>query len=197
MSDIGRWGVIDNKAEKFFPFSNYAYTINNPIRYLDPDGNDILIWYKASDGKMHSYDYKYGAGYTGKNKYLIAFHKAAKALIESGAGGNLKGLDERKESIWIRQDTYDDSVGATFDKYTMSVKWKPTLGFETDGDGNLSPTAVLDHELDHALDYLKDPKNNDKNLSTATNDNYDNVEEKRVITGSEQSTAKKTRTNKK
>jgi|GEM_PF-3037460 len=42
MPDIGRWGVVDNKAEKYSSFSSYAYTINNPVKYLDPDGNDIL-----------------------------------------------------------------------------------------------------------------------------------------------------------
>nr|WP_068943215.1 RHS repeat-associated core domain-containing protein [Chryseobacterium timonianum] len=50
MPDLGRWGVIDNKAEKYFPFSGYNYAINNPIKYLDPDGNDVIIWYLASDG---------------------------------------------------------------------------------------------------------------------------------------------------
>jgi len=97
MADIGRWGVIDNKAETYYPFSGYAYAINNPIKYLDPDGNDVIIWYKASDGKMHKYDYKYGAQYTGTNKYIHAFHRAANALIKSGAGGILGYLMQKRK----------------------------------------------------------------------------------------------------
>ncbi|TQM39292.1 RHS repeat-associated protein [Flavobacterium branchiophilum] len=41
MADIGRWGSIDNKSEKYVSFSPYHYAGNNPVLYLDVDGNEF------------------------------------------------------------------------------------------------------------------------------------------------------------
>jgi hypothetical protein len=38
---IGRWHAIDNKVEKYYSYTPYAYAINNPIYFVDYDGNDI------------------------------------------------------------------------------------------------------------------------------------------------------------
>ena len=76
-----------------------------------------------------------------------------------------------------------------FEGKTNTISWDPLGAIITNNGYEMSPAEVLNHEIDHASQKDKNPKQRINDTITPDAD-YDNKEEKRVITGSEQKTAK-------
>ena len=87
-------------------------------------------------------------------------------VINSGVAGD--GFDDRKDN---------------------RLAWNPEKGLKVDNDVVLSPATGLAHEADHANDYFDNPQKHNTQSNTPDK-KYGTTEEKRVITGSEQKTAR-------
>jgi len=165
---IMRTTTLDPLAEKYYSISPYAWCGNNPVRNVDPDGRVL----------------KYAPGYTQAFKQDVI--NTIRYMNTKGTSGNIKNIMSKKETVFIKET----SGGSRFDANTNTLYWNPEMGIVTTNGIKLSPATALGHEADHAQQWLNKPEQYKQDIKKEVS-SYDNKEDRRVILGSEQDTAKK------
>ena len=178
---LGRFTTVDPSSENYYAFNPYSYCVNNPIKYIDPDGKDFIIWYKDSNGKQAYFSFN------GKNAAMAPNNSFVNAVVEAYFYNSKNGGGEYAQKIVtnakLKVGIVESDKDNRFDSSGF-IRFNPNAGLKLNDGNILSPATGLEHEAAHAFNM----KTNKVDESPDTR--YGTKEERSVIQGAELKTAK-------
>ena len=164
---LGRFMNIDRYAEDFMPISTYQYAANNPLIYVDYNGDYITIGLSDENGNKYSVLYENGKAYqytkdkdgniTKGGEYdgdASFVDQAVGDLNKIGStkqGGRILGSLERSNSIYNIGNSYDAETNY-FDPDTNEILYSPKDAGVHDGVRHDKSYIKLGHKIAHAYD---------------------------------------------
>ncbi|CAL2093779.1 protein of unknown function [Tenacibaculum sp. 190524A02b] len=162
-ASLGRFFNIDRYSESFMPISTYQYGANNPVLYMDYNGDYITIDVAGVDviyenGKTYwvekdkNGNIKKGDEFDGKGTAF--YRQAVKDLNKVGStkqGGRIIGkLQESSDAYNISSSGFANIN--TTDPISGNIKYSQKGGVSADGVNFNKSYITLGHELAHAYD---------------------------------------------
>ncbi len=183
-SDLSVWLSVDPMSDKYPSLSPYTYCADNPVKLVDPNGEDV--WIVGEDGQRYQYKNdgllycSNGEVYQGSDAFARSAQSSLKELQGQSTTAN-KFLGEFVENtsndIVIKPKQKGGEVcyepgGSTTIKYENgetstttngTIYWNPQGESVPTVDGMLqNGTIDLIHEFVHALDKVENAKLNTK-----------------------------------
>lgn len=170
--DIARFLTADRFAEKYEVMSPYHYAANNPIKYIDVNGDSIWVSISTTvigangESTIQTTNYYYGQDangtwgfidpsgnlYSGNNQFVNDVSSSLSSLQSGGNAGNalVLGLAGSSDNVMILQSNggnseFQDPNNPQYDSY---VRYNPNASSPFQGQNYVS----LGHELAHTQD---------------------------------------------
>ena len=148
-ADRMQWGTVDPLCEKYYSVSPYGYCLNNPVRYIDPNGKHVYTINETGKIIKDSENDKVDllVSYDGMNMALFSF-----GFLEQFVSGR-----NNYEGHYGNTTNLDDAVSLfIFAARNTDVEWALSSYYQKDGQ----------------INYLIYTSNSDEGV-TFTNGNYE------------------------
>ncbi|WP_165396096.1 DUF6443 domain-containing protein [Flavobacterium sp. J27] len=162
---LGRYFTIDNFSEAFYNINPYQYTANNPVKFIDVNGDFIYI----SDGNGNNYRYNNGRIYSKTegsdddwNEYIPEEGSYVAQIVqalhditqddENSFGSQFLSLFENQElNAIFTENTLDNRTVTTGRNIKTSDKQNELVA-TTKGNEKLIFHITIAHELAHVIE---------------------------------------------
>ena len=168
-SDLSIWLSVDPMSDKYPSLSPYTYCANNPIKLVDPNGEEI--WIVGEDG--NKYKYSKGELYTKEGElykpesgsFLSDARNAIKALQSTKTGNGLISAFEgpNNKDVFIESSSNSTCDNLTTDVsgnfVSQTILWN-SEGTQLETTAGLGKSSITDlgHEFSHVYDNAKNIK---------------------------------------
>lgn len=128
-SRTGRWLSPDKYAKLYVPISPYAYSLNNPIYFIDADGNIVY----GTDGKPVTIEQNSSGNWVIKGKPDKATNKLFKAMLKTPKGVEaVQGYTDLKADEFRFAETTANDLGGAHGQISPVDKEGKSLTSEYD-----------------------------------------------------------------
>ena len=128
---VGRWWSVDPLGGKYKKWSGYNYTLDNPLRFIDPDGRSVTTDFYNQNGTRLGTD-----GNDNGRIVVVTNKKEAKSISKADKKGGTTQESDIKSGVVLPSAKIREGMGRAVERAGSPSNHEEGGVFGTDYEGN-------------------------------------------------------------